>query len=216
MTTLTSCTGGWCLTKTTVSAEGSTGRRGLWLCFSSARHPLNIGSNLFFCSPCPSRCAFSSATVILLMWEGKQKHWKMDHVPLAAPLMTVIMVVGDSVSCLFSSPLLPRKWWRKCKTIATALQPPRHAASSIPSDDDLLQTARALVPARAGRKSSSPAHVEVLQQLPSKQPVPCYKMVPVCLETWTFQYFFNETHSGYGAREVRYVDIGPGYVGHLV
>lgn len=81
-----------------------------WLCFSSAHHPLNISSNLFFCSLCPSRCAFSSATVILLMWEGKQNHWKMDHVPLAAPLMTVIMVVGDREHCmLILFPSAPEK-----------------------------------------------------------------------------------------------------------
>ena len=73
-----------------------------WLAFSSAHHPLNISSNLFFCSPCPWSCAFSSATIILLMGEGKQKHWKMDCVPFAAPFITVIMVVGDRKCCVLT------------------------------------------------------------------------------------------------------------------
>lgn len=157
------------------------------LCLPPPKHH----SNLFF--SCPWYCAFSSASRILLMREGKEKHWKMEHVPFAAPFTT--MVVGNKKVlgayslhlcsweggegnvryglCLF----LSNSCYSPAASLACSFQRPFRCWSSPKCPGSASCFGKEETPlSRTGRDSAA------APQQAAKQLV-CYKMMPVCLET---------------------------------
>lgn len=179
---LTSCTGGWCLIKRAMSAEGRTGGRRLWLSSSSACHHLNITATFSSAVPdiVPSLLLeFSSCGK-----ENKNTE-KQNSSPLLLPLQQWRWEAG-SIGCLFCS------WgggegnvrYGLCLFLSIGCYSPAATlASSVLSGAGLLQNAQALLPALARRKPSSPASVEILQQLPREQQSNC-SATKWCLCVW--------------------------------